>query len=332
MQVRVLIVSVLASFLLSCGQANQEQTGSSTSTSSKSNSTGVGNLDIIPSPIKLPEPSVTPIESRITVAEAAQLTSSQVQELVLLVQEAKQKQSGREFRVIAPTYIPSGFQVDSIEMDARVEKIGRPSYSINYRNSSNEVCFSVDGSSGGWGSGAFEHHEIKVFSNALGIVTLAVGVQDRASNSSFISLRDTPIIRNERGFSFGSGGGGGCRKSLEPQDAVKVVESLQYIDSSQTKARSLEEIRRDAEQLTAKFDFPLDSCGDKPSGSEDRWYPVFIDGTWLADIQHQYCKNAISKEKSQYRFEKVQLGSFTSYERASEFAKAVGGRVGKPDN
>ena len=332
MQVRVLIASVLASFLLSCGQANQEPTGSSTVTFSGASSTGVGNSNVIPSPTGLAEPSVSPVELGVAVAEAAQLTSSQVQELMVLVQEAKQKQPDREFRVTAPTYIPPGFQVDSIETDARVEKIGRPSYRINYRNPSNEVCFSVGGTSGGWGSGDFEHHEIKVFSEALGIVILAVGVSDRASSSSYIRLRDQPIIRNERGFSFSRGEGDSCRKSLEPQDAVKVVESLQYMDSPQTKAKSLDEIQRDANQLTAKFDFPLDSCGDNPSESKDRWYPVFIDGTWLAHVHHQHCKNAISKEKSQYTFEKVQVGSFTSYERASEFAKAVGGRIGKLDN
>jgi hypothetical protein len=114
------------------------------------------------------------------------------------------------------------------------------------------------------------------------------------------------------------------------QEAVKVVESLQYMDSPQTKAKSLDEIERDARRLVNKFGFPLSSCGDPPSGNTDHWYPVFIDGSRADYGVQEYCKDALVKEVKG-GFGKVQLGSFTSYERASEFAKAVGGRVGETD-
>ena len=92
------------------------------------------------------------------------------------------------------------------------------------------------------------------------------------------------------------------------------------------------EIEKDADRLLSKFNFPLNSCGDSPSGNNERWHPVFMDGTFLVDAKRLYCKDAVSRGKSRRGFENVQVGSFTSYERASEFAKAVGGRVGKTDS
>lgn len=333
MQARVLITGVLVSFLLSCGQANQEPTGSSTSTSSDSNSTGAGNSDTNLSPSESPEASVSPVESGVTVAEAAQLTPSQAQELMSFSQQAERLQPGRPFRIMVPTYIPPGFQLNEVSASIDPSRRNWHGYGLTYKNPSSEVCFSVAGSSGGWGAGDFKRQDIKVFSEALGIVILAVAVPDRESDVSYIRFRDAPIQVNSRGYQFESGQEDGCkRETLEPQDAVKVVESLHYMDSPQTKAKLLEEVQRDANLLTAKFNFPLSSCGDSPSGSNDRWHPVFVDGTRVAIIQGLYCKDAVSKEKSQYGFEKVQVGSFTSYERALEFAKAVGGRVGEPNN
>ena len=328
MQARVLITAILVSFLLSCGQADQEPTGSSTS--SGSSSTGVGNSDIIPSPIKSPEPSM-PLESGTTIAETAQLAPNQVQDLMSFAQQTEQIQPGRKFRIIVPTYIPSGFQVEKVNLKVDDSLRAWSSYGISYKNSNSGECFSIGGSSGGWGAGDSKYQDTKVFSEALGIVALSILSSDRESDSPSISLRYAPIVRNERGYDFESNSYQGC-STMNFNDAVKVVESLQYMDSPQTKAKPLEGIRKDADLLTSKFEFPLGSCGDSSSGSNARWYPVFVDGTYLKRIQYEYCKDAVSKEKTQYSFEKVQVGSFTSYERASEFAKAVGGRVGKIDN
>jgi len=334
---KVIITSVLVSFLLSCGQANQEPTGSSTSTSSDSNSTRAGNSDITPSPIKSLEPSVSPIESGITIAEAAHLAPSQVQELMSFAQKTEQLQRGRKFKIIVPTYIPSGFQVNKIDLKVDDSPRAWSSYTISYKNPNSGECFSIDGSSGGSGAGDYNIQNIKVFSEALGIVTLSVISFDKVLTSPKITLKnasgsDGPIERNERGYMFGSSGSGGQNcEVLDTQEAVKVLQSLQAISSPRTKAKPLEEIEKDADRLVNKFGFPLSSCGDPPSGSTDHWYPVFIDGTDVDEIRYSYCKDAVSKERSQYGFEKVQVGSFTSYERASEFAKAVGGRVGEPD-
>jgi len=331
---KVLVAGVLGSFLLSCGQANQETTKPSTSTSSAADSTRISNSNSIPSPFKSLQPIETPTESSVTIAEAAQLVPNQIQKLMAI---ATQKQLDRSFRIVVPTYIPPGFQAGDIE--TFIDKSGRygspntiSSYMLVYQNPSSGACFSIQGDSGGWGAGDSEHQDVEVFSEALGIIILAVTGFDKESNLSSIQFRDAPIVRSGRGYFFNSSGGGKCI-SINLQEAVKVVESLQYMDSPQTIAKPLDEIEKDADRLVNKFNFPLDSCGDPPSGSNDRWYPVFMDEVVVLNgiARQDYCKDAVIKEKIG-EFAKVQVGSFTSYERASEFAKAVGGRVGEPDN
>lgn len=330
MKTKLLVAIISTVSLLACGLVNQNTTNPSTpdnsniSSSSKAQPVGISSASPVQSSVE------TPTEASITVAEMAKLTPTQVQELMFLSQQAEQKQPSRRFRIIAPTYIPSGFQVDSLETDLKGER-SSPKYNIKYRNSSSGACFSVSGSSGGWGGEPGKIQNAKVFSEALGILFVSIATFDKAYAHPVIYLKDAPIIRQGRGYDFESRSGQGCT-NMDFAEAVRVVQSLQYIDSPTTKAKPLEEIQRDADRLIAKFDFPFNSCGDLPSGNNEHWYPVFIDGTQVYSIKKEYCKDSISKGKSQGHFEQVQVGSFTSYERALEFAKAVGGRVGKPDS
>ncbi|MBN8564524.1 MAG: hypothetical protein J0L70_28740 [Leptolyngbya sp. UWPOB_LEPTO1] len=70
-----------------------------------------------------------------------------------------------------------------------------------------------------------------------------------------------------------------------------------------------------------------ETCGD--SGSADNWYPVFIDGGNLAEIQAKFCKDAIAKTREKNGKPTVQLASFSDRTRAEKFAKSVGGEVGE---
>jgi hypothetical protein len=81
---------------------------------------------------------------------------------------------------------------------------------------------------------------------------------------------------------------------------------------------------------TNEFRFPQASCGDKPTGGDDTWYPVFIDGGNLSDIRSQYCVDAVSAIRQKTGKSAVQLASFTNYNRALKFAQAVNGEVGQP--
>jgi hypothetical protein len=82
--------------------------------------------------------------------------------------------------------------------------------------------------------------------------------------------------------------------------------------------------------IASSFSFPQNSCGDKSTGSEGTWYPVFIDGAGIEDVRVKYCADAVATNRKDTGVKTVQLASFANRERALEFAKAVGGDVGKP--
>jgi hypothetical protein len=80
---------------------------------------------------------------------------------------------------------------------------------------------------------------------------------------------------------------------------------------------------------SSEFNFPKASCGDKPIKGENTWYPVFVDGGDLNTIRNQFCADAVSTVRESSKVKSVQLASFTTYNKALEFAKAVGGEVGQ---
>jgi hypothetical protein len=79
-----------------------------------------------------------------------------------------------------------------------------------------------------------------------------------------------------------------------------------------------------------KFSFPKASCGGKPTGGNDTWYPVFVDGGDLDTIRQQFCADAVATVRKDTKVPTVQLASFVSRDQAVEFANAVGGDVGQP--
>jgi uncharacterized protein YgiM (DUF1202 family) len=90
---------------------------------------------------------------------------------------------------------------------------------------------------------------------------------------------------------------------------------------------------KDKEATTATgFKFPQATCGEEASTPSANWYPVYIDGAELSAIRSQYCGNAISEVRSKTGAPTVQVASFTSYEKAKQFATAVGGEVGVLDS
>jgi hypothetical protein len=80
------------------------------------------------------------------------------------------------------------------------------------------------------------------------------------------------------------------------------------------------------------FNFPKATCGDKPSGGKDTWYPVFVDRGDLETIRRNFCADAASTVRKDSKVEAVQVASFISRDRAIEFASSVGGDVGQPNH
>jgi hypothetical protein len=78
-----------------------------------------------------------------------------------------------------------------------------------------------------------------------------------------------------------------------------------------------------------EFQFPKESCGDKSTDANNTWYPVFINGGNLDEVQQKYCKDAINATRKTGE-KAIQVASFISDTKALKFAKAVGGEVGEP--
>lgn len=74
--------------------------------------------------------------------------------------------------------------------------------------------------------------------------------------------------------------------------------------------------------------FPLATCGDRASNGT--WWPVFINNGNLSTVRNKYCRDAISVTRESTGMPAVMLASFSSYEKAAAFARAVGGEVGQP--
>jgi len=80
----------------------------------------------------------------------------------------------------------------------------------------------------------------------------------------------------------------------------------------------------------SKHSFPQNSCGNRSNNPDEIWYPVFVDGGNLDSIRSKLCRDAFSTFRRKTGKPTVQVASFTNYNRALEFAKAVGGEVGSP--
>ncbi len=104
-------------------------------------------------------------------------------------------------------------------------------------------------------------------------------------------------------------------------------QSTNIIETPKTESQP-EKIAENSSLASNKFNFPKDSCGDTPTESTETWYPVFIDEGNLDEIRSRYCRDAASTVREKTGKPTVQVASFTGYQKALEFAKAVGGEVG----
>jgi len=111
--------------------------------------------------------------------------------------------------------------------------------------------------------------------------------------------------------------------AASPQLAPSTTQALKQVSLRSSPVASIL-------QTQSQFNFPKATCGDKPSGEKDTWYPVFVDGGDLETIRRNFCADATSTVRKDSQVQSVQVGSFTNRNRASLFAKAVGGDVGQP--
>lgn len=175
----------------------------------------------------------TPYEMKVAPSELrnlAKLNDSQVQELLSM---NRNNQRNINFKPIVPTYVPEGFEIRNVSVED--DRRWGPSYGILYKNNNN-FCFSIGGESGGFGDGPRDYQPIEVISPALGKVILEYteNHRDRTQSSLGTSLVYGGVLGSQQAYGLGSGpprrvGDQECR-SISIQEAVKIVESLQYLN------------------------------------------------------------------------------------------------------
>jgi len=254
MKSQFLTIYLVILYLVGCSGINEDTTVHSSAKSpqvAKSRLTTPSNIPRhkqIPKPInsrsslqsqvpKLIKPAATPIypktldpiyaaiPSKISVAESSQLNSVQVKQLVSL---DKNNTKRLALKVIVPTYIPPGFQIDEFKAE---EDFYGPTYTIKYRNSSNS-CFEISSNFGGWGGEPTDYHNVEVSSPVLGKVILEYKDFEQ-NHKSYVGFKNTPVVIGKQGYFFQSPFGIGTSyqcNSISPQEAVKIVESLQYLN------------------------------------------------------------------------------------------------------
>jgi hypothetical protein len=151
----------------------------------------------------------------------AQPTSVQLQIL---------KASG--LKVAAPFYVPSGFQLDEIQVNAqRNSRIGGLSYLMIYRKfdraTSQDFCFAIEATNGGIGDLPSGEKSFPVNNSTYGKTTLELGKYGAANSSTLLSS----WMGSDRGPFYRFAGAGvnpalnRCR-NISPQEAVKVTASI----------------------------------------------------------------------------------------------------------
>ncbi len=127
------------------------------------------------------------------------------------------------------------------------------------------------------------------------------------------------------------------RKTVELQKAQQTVKELKQQQAPQSQPEVKQSPETGATKPINPFDkalFPQDSCGDEfPNNSKTetvKFYPVFIDynESNLRTVKANYCRDAfiiLRKDKGQ---EAIQVASFISKERATQFKEFLGNKLG----
>jgi hypothetical protein len=162
----------------------------------------------------------------------SKLTQEQVQQLSMLegIPFSSALGSGN-FKSVVPRYVPDGFLPTvktNNDDDARTL-----SYSVSYNNNKNE-CFTVTGSIPMAGDPSSDNPPFKVYSIGLGEILVEYIEFDQLSDRHFIKTKD--VFHNKQEYLFSSPivfryntdvRQATC-KPIEEQEAIKVIESLDY--------------------------------------------------------------------------------------------------------
>lgn len=165
--------------------------------------------------------------------QLALFNQSQIKDLMSINNLPIPLYKNAEFRVILPSYIPSGFLVDSLYVNVlKEDEHIIMYYTVTYRNSQN-LCFIVNGYHGPSGDGPRETKKIEVISPALGKVIIEYTDFDRLNSPAYISMwgfLDEPPSHYYFESTNNTPNNDNCKPIKNLKEAIKIVESLDFVE------------------------------------------------------------------------------------------------------
>ena len=183
-----------------------------------------------------------PLFSSNITTQNTQLSLSQINQLNSLKFKTPQGTEVKS-KIILFTYIPPGFKLDTFEVDNSWKGFYQEAgYSITYRSKSNNYCFGIHAYRipGAGGASAFEM--IKNIQSPIGKINIGYTSFDQSDQRALISSKfSISSTNNTYGYIFQSPSQKTTRESssfrdcnvINLQDAVKIVQSFQYLSSKE---------------------------------------------------------------------------------------------------
>lgn len=138
-------------------------------------------------------------------------------------------------RIALPTYIPAGFRLSSIQARAERSRVGELRYIIFYNrydsNTGTEQCFTIEATNGGIGGIPPGSRSFPVNNATFGKSSLELGKYGTSKSPTLLS----EWLGGTQGPFYRFAGAGinpdfGRCNNISPQEAVKVTESLRYLN------------------------------------------------------------------------------------------------------
>jgi len=172
--------------------------------------------------------------NRIAAVAAQPSTQSSTQ----LTREQIAKLRSIHVPIVVPQYVPAGFRVTDVSVDARDRRFG-PHYSINYRNAE-QSCFSVVFTGGGIGGESYDYRlpiQTKLFSELSMTFGSQASRSSKRPSQSELNSRYPVLVTDgahlpgtNRGYyslqsDTVAGERAGCR-TITPRQAIQIAQSF----------------------------------------------------------------------------------------------------------
>ncbi|MEH2160341.1 MAG: hypothetical protein V7K38_04680 [Nostoc sp.] len=164
-------------------------------------------------------------------AVIAQPKPSQINSVIKLTPTQLKILRSLGLKVALPSYVPANFRADKVLVEAGRENVDSLRYLVVYQNLSADKCFAIESASGGIGDLPSGSRSYPINSPIFGKSVLELGLYGNAKQPTLLSQ----WLGSQNGPFYRFVGTGvvpelsNC-SNLTPQEAVKVSQSIEYLN------------------------------------------------------------------------------------------------------